>query len=94
MNLGRKRKKTETTKHIYGRKRNWPKLSKPVIFGAENENEFRSLSMVHNPKPNKNPQSNTTIKYPGNYSEHNTKKDYDNGLSMHITLNILHALTL
>ena len=39
--------KTETTtKHIYGRKRNWPKLSKPVIFGAENENdnEFRSLS--------------------------------------------------
>ena len=46
MNLGRKWKKNETVKHIYGRKRNWPKLSKPVIFGAENENEFRSLSSV------------------------------------------------
>ena len=42
--FGRKRKKR---KYIFGRKRKWPKPSKIVIFGAENENEneFRSVSI-------------------------------------------------
>jgi len=31
-------------KYIFVRKRKWPKPSKIVIFGAENENEFRSVS--------------------------------------------------
>jgi len=36
--------KNENDKYIFGRKRKWPKPSKIVIFGAENENEFRSVS--------------------------------------------------
>ena len=32
-------------KYIFGRKRKWPKPLKIVIFGAENENEFRSVSI-------------------------------------------------
>ena len=41
-----KTKKNENDKYIFGRKRKWPKPSKIVIFGAENENEneFRSVS--------------------------------------------------
>jgi len=35
--------KKRNYKNIYGRKRNWPKLSKYTSFGAENENEFRSV---------------------------------------------------
>ena len=53
--FGPKTKKNETTKHIYGQKRNWPKISKPVIFGAENENdnEFWSLSTVNSGSGNR-----------------------------------------
>jgi len=42
---GRKRKENETEKYTFGRKRKWPKPSQIVIFGAENENEFRSVSI-------------------------------------------------
>jgi len=43
--FGRKRKKNENDKYIFGRKRKWPKPSKIAIFGAENENEFQSVSI-------------------------------------------------
>ena len=39
-----KNEKNENDKYIFGRKRKWPKPSKIVIFGAENENKFRSVS--------------------------------------------------
>jgi len=45
-----KTKKNENEKFTFGRKRKWPKPSKIVIFGAENENEFRSVSTLSNLK--------------------------------------------
>jgi len=36
--------RNENTKYSFVQKRKWPKPSNIVIFGAENENEFRSVS--------------------------------------------------
>ena len=44
--LERKRKIKRKCKFIFGRKRKKPKMTKQPIFGAENENEFRSASKM------------------------------------------------